>query len=769
LPRKILLADDSVTAQNMGRRILSEAGYEVVTVNNGAAALKKLVEQEPDLVILDIYMPGYGGIEVCQRIKENLETSGIPVLLTVGKLEPFKPDEARRVHADAHLVKPFEATELLAALTRLEDKMVPQPMPVASRPTRGKTADAVAPVKDKKFGNPESGLKHRLTIPPPEAKRPVPVPTETRPEPVAPTPPNTAFREFTHPEIPETTTVASSLPAGHVQLANDITADEIAAIAAAAAALESNVGIAAPPSPADLATAEGVVAAIPSVTEPPEQTAEPVAEHIAEPVAESEPDTFVSPEQFQPPAVEEISASYEQVECGIDVVAREEREAREAEAAAAAAAVGAAEPEVAESSKVEFSTDEPGAHELEAEPVSVPEASPVLSSAPEVATDPELDAALAFLAPVNGSESFGGAIHPDPQSVSDHSVEVFGARQSGWGSLAGAGAKWIAEEIAVPQSEVLLILEDEMQKAYAALADSERTLNATLSADLGSGNFTETSPVAAVAEIDSHASDDHRRDDESRGYEETTASLAEDFNPSEIAAQPRAPVPAEVDESVEPAPVSELVEQPAANAATLEEISIQEPAFEHESAAALQAANTEAVAEVMQTVEPGIADGGIEGDSSHAQSAYAAAVGTEFHTIHHVEAPAEAAPEPPAATPEASAGSTSLSEAPAPAADDQHEAELAAAWAHWREIRESIANPQFTQQVTDVAAAGLKEAHSLDPVPSHSPDPPAQEEESSAGLSADPAAIASIVDSVLAELKPKLVAEIARKLRKEKK
>src|ERR1019366_9879327 len=127
LPRKILLADDSVTAQNMGRRILSEAGYEVVTVNNGPAALKKLAELSPDLVILDIYMPGYGGIEVCQRIKENLETSNIPVLLTVGKLEPFKAEEARRVRADAHLVKPFEATELLAALTKLEDKMVPRP------------------------------------------------------------------------------------------------------------------------------------------------------------------------------------------------------------------------------------------------------------------------------------------------------------------------------------------------------------------------------------------------------------------------------------------------------------------------------------------------------------------------------------------------------------------------------------------------------------------------------------------------------------------
>ncbi len=61
---KILLADDSVTAQNMGKKILSEAGHEVVCVSNGAAALKKVSEQEPDLVILDIYMPGYSGLEV---------------------------------------------------------------------------------------------------------------------------------------------------------------------------------------------------------------------------------------------------------------------------------------------------------------------------------------------------------------------------------------------------------------------------------------------------------------------------------------------------------------------------------------------------------------------------------------------------------------------------------------------------------------------------------------------------------------------------------
>ncbi len=125
MARTVLLADDSVTAQNMGRRILMDAGYEVITVNNGSAALKKIHESKPDLIVLDVYMPGYGGLEVCQRLKESAETMKIPVLLTVGKMEPFKPDEAKRVHADAHIIKPFDAGELLAALTRLEDRIVP--------------------------------------------------------------------------------------------------------------------------------------------------------------------------------------------------------------------------------------------------------------------------------------------------------------------------------------------------------------------------------------------------------------------------------------------------------------------------------------------------------------------------------------------------------------------------------------------------------------------------------------------------------------------
>ena len=172
MARKILLADDSVTAQNMGRKILADAGYEIITVNNGSAALKKIAELKPDLIVLDVYMPGYSGLEVCQRLKEASETSRIPVLLTVGKLEPFKPEEARRARADAFIVKPFEASELLSALTKLEEKIVPRAE--SSKP--GRFARTIAAVEEGRYDktmapDEDSGWRARISFPSSKKKK----------------------------------------------------------------------------------------------------------------------------------------------------------------------------------------------------------------------------------------------------------------------------------------------------------------------------------------------------------------------------------------------------------------------------------------------------------------------------------------------------------------------------------------------------------------------------------------------------------------------
>ncbi len=135
MPLNILLADDSMTAQNMAKKILSEAGYEVTTVSNGAAALKKIAERTPDLAILDIYMPGYTGLEVCERVKRAATTSNMPVLLSVGKLEPYREQDATAVRADGVIVKPFEATELVTIVTNVILRASGTTIDAATRPS----------------------------------------------------------------------------------------------------------------------------------------------------------------------------------------------------------------------------------------------------------------------------------------------------------------------------------------------------------------------------------------------------------------------------------------------------------------------------------------------------------------------------------------------------------------------------------------------------------------------------------------------------------
>lgn len=137
MPLKILLADDSMTAQKMGKEILTSAGYEVIAVSNGAAAAKKLAEK-PDICVLDIIMPGYTGVEVCEKIRASIETAKMPVLLTVGKMEHYEQKDVQRVAADGVIVKPFEATDLLATIQKFVDKLQ-APKAAAAAASREKT------------------------------------------------------------------------------------------------------------------------------------------------------------------------------------------------------------------------------------------------------------------------------------------------------------------------------------------------------------------------------------------------------------------------------------------------------------------------------------------------------------------------------------------------------------------------------------------------------------------------------------------------------
>jgi len=142
---KILLADDNITAQRMGSKILTDAGYQVVAVSNGAAAMKKIASEKPELLILDVYMPGYSGLEVCQKVKQAPETAALPVVLTITNMEPFNPEDGNKVKADGVMVKPFEASDLLAIVQKFERKLQASgPPPAPAEPAYEKTQKIAA-------------------------------------------------------------------------------------------------------------------------------------------------------------------------------------------------------------------------------------------------------------------------------------------------------------------------------------------------------------------------------------------------------------------------------------------------------------------------------------------------------------------------------------------------------------------------------------------------------------------------------------------------
>src|ERR1700739_2058726 len=104
---KILVADDNSNVQKTVALALADLGVEVVAVNNGEAAVRKLPDARPDLVLADIFMPVRNGYEVCEYVKRDARFSRVPVVLLVGAFDPLDEREAQRVGADGILKKPF--------------------------------------------------------------------------------------------------------------------------------------------------------------------------------------------------------------------------------------------------------------------------------------------------------------------------------------------------------------------------------------------------------------------------------------------------------------------------------------------------------------------------------------------------------------------------------------------------------------------------------------------------------------------------------------
>src|SRR3989442_15679519 len=113
MPKRILLADDSITIQKVVELTFSDGDYEVTAVNNGAKAIQKLSEMRPDIILSDIILPEKNGYEDCEDIKSHPEFRTIPVILLTASLDPFAPDRAGKAGRNAAITTPFKSQSLI--------------------------------------------------------------------------------------------------------------------------------------------------------------------------------------------------------------------------------------------------------------------------------------------------------------------------------------------------------------------------------------------------------------------------------------------------------------------------------------------------------------------------------------------------------------------------------------------------------------------------------------------------------------------------------
>lgn len=119
---KIVVADDEKALRLLVVGTLEIGDYNIFEAANGIDALDLVVKERPDLIILDVMMPGMNGYEVCKKIKFTPELKSTKVLILTAKGQQADREAAREVLADYYLAKPFSPMELLSMIEKiLED------------------------------------------------------------------------------------------------------------------------------------------------------------------------------------------------------------------------------------------------------------------------------------------------------------------------------------------------------------------------------------------------------------------------------------------------------------------------------------------------------------------------------------------------------------------------------------------------------------------------------------------------------------------------
>ncbi|MFZ4857785.1 MAG: response regulator [Desulfuromonadaceae bacterium] len=116
---KVLVADDSITIQKVIGIIFGGDEYSLTIVDNGKSAVDKAQEIDPDILLIDVLMPGMSGYEVSEAVRSTPALADKPILLLTGSFEPFDEEKAKKCGADDFIAKPFESQQIITKVKEL--------------------------------------------------------------------------------------------------------------------------------------------------------------------------------------------------------------------------------------------------------------------------------------------------------------------------------------------------------------------------------------------------------------------------------------------------------------------------------------------------------------------------------------------------------------------------------------------------------------------------------------------------------------------------
>ena len=117
--KRILVVDDEIYMQHILEFSLGMEGMEVISVSSGEEALRRVSEERPDLIVLDVLMPGMDGYEVCRRLRQQESTRAIPIVFLSAKDGRGDREHGLRAGADAYITKPFSPQSLIDTIVEL--------------------------------------------------------------------------------------------------------------------------------------------------------------------------------------------------------------------------------------------------------------------------------------------------------------------------------------------------------------------------------------------------------------------------------------------------------------------------------------------------------------------------------------------------------------------------------------------------------------------------------------------------------------------------